>query len=238
MPDRDHGEKRLSARQAARLMFQTQNPSRAQVVQVQRAIQSGALPGRRDAAAPGRWVTTNTAVAAYLAHRSVKKRQSQYEREHRRQRAQRSAGGNGSSDQHLAVRTAEMNAILEMSLKNYLLHVLFVRRPERSSKRLRILIMAGQFVLLLLIGAILTTTLVAIQPSPPPAEHATIKQWLQNNVDDYRIQRMHPARFNRDDSSVVVKVEYHYRRAAGKGVDTIRFFTISDGQVVRVDSEL
>ncbi len=203
-------EKRLSFREAAKLIYRVEQPSAAQVERVRQHVVNKELAGDKR----GTW---GASVAEFLARSAI-----QQQRE-----ARRDMPPVGHRDPRLDVA-----AVYQETLKSYFVAVLFRRRQRHAGKRFERAVQIGQGALLL---GILTLGIFSIRRSFPPLspERAAVLRWLDKQTSQARIKSWHTPAPD-DDGSVRLRVEYHYVTARGKGIDTDRIFVIAGGEVIRV----
>jgi len=206
-------DKRLNIKRAAGLIFRTAKPTAEQMQRVAEWIAQGELAGDSRG-------TTAAAVADFIARSALDRRNS----------GSRAA----AARRHSAAHAEEMHDLYRQTLKQYFLAVLLRRKVHHASKRFRRAVLAGQIGLLL---ASLLLILASFRTFFPPLapERAAVVEWLEANVEDYRLIKFHPTKYD-ENGNARVWVEYHYRTPQGRGVDTRRGFTIAGDRVVAVDS--
>ena len=207
------GQRRMSVKDAAEIIFRTSQPTPEQLQRVQELLVPGELQGDSRG-------TTANAVADFVA---------------------RSALNNAPGKQHANARRTShkhderLNRVYRESLKDYFLAVIMRRKIRNASKFFQHAVLAGQIVLLAaIVGAILASVRMVFPPTRP--EHAAVVRWLDENAHRHRVVKWHPTKTG-DDGKTQLWVEYHYVTPQGRGIDTRRVFTVDGDRVVSVDSE-
>jgi hypothetical protein len=214
-------DQRISFKQAAALIYRAASPSPDQVRRVAELVAHGELDGTTRG-------TTMDAVAAFMANSSIDR-----------------AAGVVKSAPHAGMRAANadhakhrepLDRVYRETLKDYFLALIFRRKVSRASKTFQRAVLAGQiFILLLIAAAVVFTSRTVFTPLSP--ERAAVVRWLQETYPEHRVNQWHsPAAGG--DGQVRMRVEFRYVPPGRRGVDTVRVFTVVDGQVVSVDSEI
>lgn len=196
----------LSAREAARIIYNAANPTDEQTNKVRAKIARGLLPG-----AKGHWTTTSGGVADYLAAKVGAPA------------ARRKSAG------HAARRPADqkrLSTFYRDLLKDYFLAMALRRRSGRT-KTFDRAVLAGQIGTLVLGIAVLVAGYRAGLGLRVSAEQVAVVAWLDANVESYKIIEWFPPLPH--DDGVLVRVRYKYFENR-KPIDTDRRFLVRPGR--------
>jgi hypothetical protein len=204
----------LSAREAARIIYNAPDPTSEQVDKVRAKIARGHL-----APSPkGHWTTTSGSVADYLAARAA-------------QRA------NDAVNPELALtgRTPKggpqtFSGFYRRLLKDYFLAVALRRRLPHRTRRFAQAVLAGQIGVLVLSAALAVGLYRQAMALTTPAEHLAIETWLETQVGPVKVQEWFPTQLVDGDSLVRVRYRYFVNR---RPIDTDRVFAVGPDRSVR-----
>lgn len=210
--------RKLTVEQAAKMIYQVDQPSPKQVGAVAELIARGALEGTRK----GHWATTTDAVARYMAAATLSKKSGAHQ--------QRQPGQSSRSD----MESRALRPVYRDLLKDYFLAVMRQRDARRRSKAFQHAVLVGQIAVVVLI----LTTMVLLWRSAggvmAPPELAAVERWLEENTKRYKIQEWFPP--ERSGNGATIRVKYEYISEASRRVQTDRQFVVRDGSVVQVRS--
>jgi hypothetical protein len=228
----DVSDRELSVREAAEIIYRTEQPTPQQIVQVSRRLACGALKGRKSSS--GQWTSTAACVAQYMAGQTYLRLLGEAGRPAavRPPAAGRTPVARAHHKQYGAVR-----AVYEEVLRDYFLALIFRRRQGRS-RTFYGAVVAGQAGMLLVILLLLAVAMRAMGRSlldTLPAEQATVHRWLAEHERDFRVGRWHPPAPDPAGGSRV-RVEYSYTAPNGKTIQTDRIFVVKDDRVVDCSS--
>jgi hypothetical protein len=195
----------LSAREAARIIYNTPQPTNEQVGKVGEHLVRGHLKP----SAKGGATTTVAAVAEFMAASAT----------HR-------AGG--------STEDRKLSAMYRGLLGEYFLAVVARRKFSHRSKGFEQAVLAGQIlVLLVLVAAFVGGFRLARGQIAP--ERVAVERWLAENTEYYRVEEWKESRLDEQPGGMFVRVKYAYRNAPqGKQIITERSFVVRDGQATPV----
>lgn len=204
---------RLSFREAAELIYQTKQPTEAQLDKIAYKLARGALKG----SSRGRWVTAES-VVAYIAAKAEQQRLAGRPQPQRR----------SATAATLSEGRKVLPPIYRRGLQDYMAAVLRRRRFEDASKGFQRAVLAGQFGLVLfplvaLVGIYLTAF-------APPPERVAVERWLEREAGDFQVIEWFPPRADEEDR-VLQRVKYRYFTPNRKAILTDRMFVV-EGEVV------
>lgn len=217
-----NSQRKLSAEQAARLIYRGSTPSNSQIERVRTAIERGDLAGEEGA-------TTVGAVAEFLARAAVTKTQGGAPSKPGEPSPPRSAAGYYGKQE-------ELPSVYVDSLKNYFLSAISRKHLKQQSAAFQRAVLIGQIAFLVFAVATLAYAARMIAPPRPP-EQVAVLAWLEENTAHHRIIQWHPPHPTADGTGVRMRVQYHYATSRGKGIDTDRLFLIQQDRVVSVESD-
>ena len=221
--DRDQ---RLSVREAARIIYSRNPPSEDQVRRVQEHLERGDIRGDCNSSRT-RWSTTAGFVAEYLASRAYPSTAAGSAAGHARAAVHRTQQMARRAPRH----AEELESTYQELLTDYFLAIVFRRKQRRTSRRFDQTVVAGQIAIVLLVvfGCLATFTELM---QPAPIQHVLVEHWIAQQNENYRITRWFPLRSHPVEGSIL-RVQYHYQNARGRGVDTDRTFHV-DGSLVEL----
>jgi hypothetical protein len=225
--------KRLTIVDAARLLYRTDEPSDQQIGRIYERMKAGAIRVADTRGEPHDWLTTEQALADYVAAEMVKRQ-----------------GGNSAAavkrgpivvpttqvtSQSLNRNARTMKDVYHSIWRDAFLAVLLRRRIEHRSANFHRGVLVSQVVLLIaLVATVLGVVRIATGATAP--ERVAIEHWIEENTDTYGITRWHPTRPAPDGSGVLVEVEYRYTKETRRPVNTRRTFRVV-GRKVTEESE-
>jgi len=199
----------LSAREAARIIYNAPHPTDEQTNKVRAKIARGLLP----ASAKGHWTTTSGGVADYLAANVGRPPDPQAKSTGRG--AQRP-----EADKNLSKFYRDL-------LKDYFLAVTLRRRSGGHTRTFDRAVLAGQIGTLLLGFALLGLGYRAGLRAAHSAEQVAVLSWLDGNVQSYKIVEWFPPVAFQDGAIIRVRYKYFENR---KPIETDRRFLVRPGQ--------
>lgn len=203
----------LSYHEAAELIYQTKQPTEAQIDKVAYKLSRGALKG----SSRGRWVTAES-VAAYIAAKVEHQRLAGRPRQPDRRAAS------------LAEGRRVLPPIYRRGLQDYVAAVLRRRRFDDAPAGFRRAVLAGQVGLILLPAAVLFLIyLTAVAPTP---EQTAVQRWLEREVGEFQIVQWFPPEQAPDATRSRQRVRYKYFTATRKQILTDRTFVLEGRTVV------
>jgi hypothetical protein len=224
----------LSVEEAARAVFNTDQPTAQQVSRVREMIHRGVLP----ASAQGRWTTTADAVAHYLARQALLRGD--------RSRAENADGEDAKAGGASAVARRVLDAppvrrstasdrdyraLYVELMRDYFLATILRRKVVGRSETFHRAVLLGQVVFIALVAS-LCLAAVRAALAPRPAGQEAVERYLDEHMDDYRVETWFPAE-PRPDGSLRIRVQYRYRqRGSNKWVHTDRLFHVVGDRVV------
>lgn len=211
------GENRkLTIEQAAKIIYQVEQPSPQQVGAVAELIARGALEGTRK----GHWATTTDAVARYLATATLSKKAGDHQK--------RQPGQSNRAD----MESRTLRPVYRDLLKDYFMAVIRQHDARRRSKAFQHAVLGGQILVVVLI----ITTMVLVWRGASgvitPPELTAVERWLEQNTKRYKIQEWFPPQPSAGGAKI--RVKYEYTSKASRRVQTDREFLVQDGNVVQV----
>jgi hypothetical protein len=195
----ESGSRRINWEEAARLIYQTREPTVVQVNKVGYKVARGVLKGN----VKGKWVELDS-VLTFLAVRSEHRRMEKSARPVRSQTAvsaSKSAPLNESPSPIKSIpkqEQKEFSQIYRQSVQDYFAAVFRRRYPPGATSFFLIAVWVGQIGVLLL-PLIVIGYAYATAVAPPP-EQAAIEQWLESELGDYKIVKWFPAESNSQGS--------------------------------------
>ena len=227
---KERGTRRINWEEAARLIYQTPEPTIVQVNKVGYKVVRGVLEGN----VKGKWVALDS-VVAYLAARS----------EHRRMEKTslpvqpRGAGSTQKVDspQEASLlgksipqrERQQFSQIYQQSVQDYFAAVFRRRYPDQATSFFLVTVWIGQIAIILLPLLVIGygySTAVA-----PPPEQAAIENWLKREVGEYQIVKWFPPQPREDAIGKTVRVQYRYFTRSRKPILTDRLFLVKGEQV-------
>ncbi|HUG92054.1 MAG TPA: hypothetical protein VML55_14540 [Planctomycetaceae bacterium] len=216
----DSGSRRLSIEEAARLIYQTDEPTAPQLSKLRYTVARGVLKG----STAENWVATDS-VAAYLAARIVK---STADRAAVRSGpARQDSGADAAARPRRHGATGDLPHVYRGLLRDYLSAVLRHKDVPQASATFRVAVLIGQLVIVLfpivvIVGAIRSTT-------GPPPERVAVERWIEQDTRKYEVLEWFPSEADRR-GGVVVRVRYRYTSSGSpKPIVTDRRFRVADG---------
>jgi hypothetical protein len=193
----------LTLEQAARMIYNTQAPSREQVVKVEQKLARGSLrPG------PQGKTTTTSAVAEYLAKRTA----AQTEQNH--PAARRPAAGQ------------PLQGYYKELLSDYFLALLLQRTRQRRTRAFAIGVTAMQVALVLLpIVIFVSSYRSSIQAMIQSPARVATEGWMKSQYDEYEIEKIDSLPDDR------LRVLFWYKQKGTKRVQTVRILTL-EGETI------
>jgi hypothetical protein len=225
----------ISIVDAARLIFRTRNPTDEQIHRVYTQMKSRALAVHDSSGPPLKWLTTEEAVADFLAANKIEQTLGHPAIAAAKQRAKWTSKDAPSSLPPNYEEESEMlREVYHGIWKEYFLAVILRRRAAHHSKKFRRTVVVGQAVLLVgMLGRFFGTFRLAFQPTPP--ERLVIERWIDENTDDYSITRWHSSKSL--GGAVVVRVEYRYQKDSRRSIHTDRTFSVQGEVVTEVSDD-
>ncbi len=222
MPPSEERHQRLDAKEAARIIYGTQEPDLRQVGQVRAMILRGVIQGSED----GRWTTTD-AVADFLAAANLRR---ETERNRRAAASGQPLPRDGSPSQR------DYRSAYREVLKEYFLAVIRRRDRRQYSRSFQRAVLVGQIALLIGMVAVGALVFYTVRKAPDPHELAAVRQWLEQNTDRHQIVQWYLPEPASDGQGLSIRVVYEYAKVSPKTIRTDRIFVIEGGQVVSVKS--
>jgi hypothetical protein len=213
---------RLTAEDAARAIYGTQEPDFRQVGQVRAMILRGVIRGSED----GRW-TTADAVAEYLASANLRRLSAE---------TQRRASDGETPSQRGSSLQRQYRTDYRAALKDYFLAVIYRRDRRRYSRPFQRAVVAGQLVLLAGMVALIALAYFSLLPTAEPPELAAVRAWLEDNTTRYSILQWRAPQPAAEGEGSSIRVIYEYAQGSPKTIRTDRTFVIEGGRVVSVES--
>ena len=198
----------LSAREAARIIYNAPEPTDEQTNKVRAKIARGLLP----ASAKGHWTTTSGAVADYLAANVARPRTSR--------------GAAGSAVQRPADKE-NFSKFYRNLLKDYFLAVTLRRRSGSRTRTFDSAVLAGQIGALVLGAAVLVLGYRAGLRVRHSAEQVAVLAWLDGNLKTYKIIEWFPPAPHEEGAIIRIRFKYFENR---KPIETDRRFLVRPGQ--------
>lgn len=227
---REGEDRRIDWDEAARLIYQTKEPTVVQVNKVGYRVARGVLKGD----VKGKWVELES-VVTYLAARSEKQRMEKS--------GQAVGRGKSVSASKLATSNAsrsptakipqqdqqEFAQIYRQSVHDYFSAVFRRHYPPNATSLFRAAVTIGQ------IGVILLPLIViaygyATMTAPPP-EQAAIERWLEKEVGEYQIEKWFPPEPYKEGPGKSIRVKYRYFTRSRKPIVTDRVFLVNGDHV-------
>ncbi|MEX2138784.1 MAG: hypothetical protein WD894_05950 [Pirellulales bacterium] len=223
-------DKPLTLTEAARLIYQTSQPTAEQVYRVLARIKGGVLKGTRGGKSG--WTTTTESVAEYLARQSVYHQAARQDGPARngRQPPPLTSIPTLPEEHSRTLRTAygEM-------LKEYFLAVLLRRKRDHRSKLFQRCVVATQFALIVFVFWLGAAT-VRQGMAPIASERRAVEKWIEENAGG-RFQVIEWYASEPSAEGMIVPVEYRYYRKGAKPVETHRTFLVVGDEVKLLDNE-
>lgn len=230
----ESGSRRIDWEEAARLIYQTREPTVVQVNKVGYKVARGVLKGN----VKGKWVELDS-VLTFLALRSEHRRMEKSAQPVRSKRAvSASKSAPNASPSPIKVipkqEQKEFSQIYRQSVQDYFAAVFRRRYPAGATSFFVIAVWVGQ------IGVVLLPLIVigyayATAVAPPP-EQAAIERWLESEVGDYHILKWFPAESNSEGPGKTVRVQYRYFTPSRKPILTDRIFLVNGENVKMISN--
>lgn len=217
-------EQVLGPTDAARLIFNTAEPTAEQIVKVRGEIKRGTLARSRQ----GGYTTTADAVATYFASRAADDLL-------RHVGAAPANEPPASATADLSAGHPELGAHYQVMLKDYFLGIFLQRQSRQYPDVFQRAVLAGQVLLVLGIAAILlwvacdATGMLALGKSP---ERVAVERWIEEKHGPFEIVSVTPGSEETD-----LRVRYIYRAPSGKQIQSDRLFRVVEGNVSLVVSD-
>lgn len=207
-------QRRISLEEAAKIMFQTAEPTPQQILKIKSLIERGALAGNTQ----GRWTTSPESVARYLAMAAMHKNESGGKKGGQLERTSRQR----TSEAHIRPLYSDM-------LKDYFLAVLRRRDARRRSKVFHRAVRAGQLVGITLILGLCFWIVSA--SSEPPVEFDVVEAYLTKTNPGVQIEQWYPATSAPSGGGYRIRVKYQFQQPNGTYTAQDLVFTVKDAQV-------
>jgi hypothetical protein len=216
----------LSVKEAARIIFNTPQPTPEQILRVRDKLACGALKGslRGDGATTAKIVAEYLAGAA-LAHRCAGDRLGRSRR--------RGPLMDGPEQRSRAHATRQLSGLYRELLKDYFLAVLTRRKLAHRSRAFIQAVLAGQVALLGVIAVAFFVTYRAVFLAPTPEQRA-VAEWIAAEAGDFSVVEWFPPQPSDDADGIAVRIKYKYFEAGHKAIVTERVFLVHDNQVKSV----
>jgi len=214
-------EQVLDAIEAARLIFNTAEPSEEQVAKVEAEIRRGALRRSRQ----GGLTTTAEGVANYFASKAAASL------------VPHSAPAESPSPKGVKPSAAEepaVTGVYQTMLKDYFLGIFLQRQSKQHPDFFQKAILAGQILLFVGMLAILAwafTDAAGIFSTKSPGQVA-VEKWIAAKHGRFELVSISPGA---EETDLIVK--FRYRANSGKQIETQQVFRIEDGNVSIVVNE-
>ncbi len=200
----------LSSDVAARLIYNTPQPSAAQIERVKEKIERGALPR----SPRGGCTTTASGVAAYLSQKAA------------------ATAAHGRPDTRRYSDGAPVPGFYKDLLKDYFMAILLQRTARKRTQAFNYAVTACQVALIVLplVVAVFTYRGALAAFTKSPAQVA-VEQYLSESYDEFRIESLQPM----PDSDAIVRAKFWYVEKGSKRIESERYFSVSDGRAVHVN---
>jgi hypothetical protein len=211
-------EQVLGPQEAARLIFNTAEPTAEQVITIRREIKRGVL----HRSSQGGLTTTTTAIADYFASRAAADLVTRAETP-AKPSTKGTAVGNGPQTED------EITGLYHTMLKDYFLGIFLQRQSRQYPDIFQRAVLAGQVLFVLAILAVVvfvafdSNGAFALGKSP---ERVAVEQWIAEKHARYEIVSVEGGGEGTD-----LTVQYCYRAPSGKQIETRRVFRVVDGNV-------
>lgn len=207
MPPSD--DRKLTAHEAARIMYNTDSPTPEQVGQVRLRIVKGRIqpsPGSHS-------TTTDQAVAAFMARAAV---------------ARHSA--------HPANENDQLSGFYLQLFQDYFLAVVARRKVGHRSGLFQRAVLIGQVVGLLLMAASVGWIIVqALHPELP--ERAAVRRWVQQHYGSVTFHQWFATDSPDEVDGMRVRVQFSYRSPSRRFIRTDRAFLVQGNDVRPLGSD-
>jgi hypothetical protein len=216
----------LSVKEAARIIFNTPQPSPEQILKVRDKLACGELRGslRGDGATTAKVVAEYLAGAA-LAHRCAGDRLG---------RSNRRGPLMDSPSQPARTRaTRQLSGLYRELLKDYFLAVVTRRKLAHRSRAFTQAVLAGQIALLAVAAAAFFVTFRAMFLAPTPEQRA-VAEWIAAEAGDFSVVEWFPPQPSDEADGMAVRIKYKYFESGHKAIVTERVFLVHDNQVKSV----
>ena len=226
--------KRLSIVDAARLLYRTDVPSDRQIGRIYERMKSGAIRVADAHGDPYDWITTERALADYVAAEMIKRQASASTPASRRRS---DAGAIAMSALSSQARDAkQLRGVYHSIWRDAFMAVLLRRRIAHRSVAFQRSVFVAQVVLLgSLVGIVLGVVRLTVRPDAP--ERVAIECWIDENTDTHQITRWHPTRQAPEGPGVLVEVEYRYTNESRRPVNTRRTFRVAGEKVSELNQD-
>ena len=199
----------LSLEQAARLIYKTSRPTEEQLEKVRAKLDRGVL----QRSPRGRYTTTTSAVADYMAGYVATAKAQEHRGKH-------------------VVGKEPLPGLYRELLKDYFLAVLLQKTARRRSAAFGWSVLAMQVCLVLLPPVILVATYhESVQALIKSPERAAVEAYMEREFDSYEISKFQPL----ESSPGTIRVEFWYTKKGSKRIESVRLITVSGGQVTDVN---
>jgi len=224
---RHNAEEPITADEAARLIFDTPQPSAIQVGQVVALLRSGAISpsGARGC------TTTRVNVARYLGAREQRKQEAKRCANGAARDGHRGASGRETKPERHAGRIVgdrKLRPVYRELLNDYFLAILMRGRARGRSQRFQTVVLASRCLLLVALAGVMGASLLFRTSG---AEGA-VQAWLQEHRGGAELLEISPADVRPGINAVRVRYRYPDESQAMQTVE--RVFVISGGAVVQV----
>lgn len=209
-------EEVLTSIEAARLIFNTEEPTEEQVRRVEGEIKRGTLRRSRQ----GGMTTTAEAVADIFASKAAANL------------AANPAAHQGLSEpaaKPVATEDTQVTGVYQTLLKDYFLGLFLQRQSKNYPGHFQHFVLAGQVTLvvgILLLFIWICSDATGLLGRRKPPGQAAVEQWIATKHGPHEILSVAPGP---EETDLVVK--FRYRSPGGKQIETQRVFRIDDGNV-------
>ena len=227
----NHGRGTLGVRDAAKIIYDTDQPTTSQMRRVEQRLERGLLKGARK----GHWTTTRECVAEFMAARAYQQQLAGRGDERADDDEKATSDRLPSRPKRQFVRQhAPIGQLYREILKDYFLSLVFQRRRQRRSRRFKQAVIGGQLGCLLLLVAV---SAESIRPffSRPPTEHVVIERWIERHAQKFTLTKWYASEPNPRGGGVSVRVQYRYQTPNGKTIHTDRRFVVEGDRIVTMD---
>jgi hypothetical protein len=217
----------LTPLEVAQTYYATPKPSGDQLRRIYARLKSGAIELNDPQAPPGRWTTTEASLARFLATRQAKQEAARHGVcVSREERSAISDTNTATSSMLLQRSDTVLRDIYTNAWRDYFAAVMFRRRLSKGSRTFERAVLAGQFMVVVII-AIMTMSAFKVFAPGTPHERRMVAAHLAAKHAWHEVDQWHAAH---TDSSgrLLLRVQYRYRDGSiGKVVQTDRTYVVT-----------